>query len=95
MRDYINLKNLGKSMKTFYNKSPFPYAGIDNFFKTSIANKLEKEFPKYKDKRLHEYKNYCEVKKTSNNSLDLFLSIFPDGNFKVCEFILFPLCITS
>ena len=50
MRDYINLKNLGKSMRTFYNKSPFPYAVIDNFFKPSIANKLEKEFPKYQDR---------------------------------------------
>ena len=41
MRDYINLKNLGKSMRTFYKKSPFPYAVIDNFFKPSI-----KSFPK-------------------------------------------------
>ena len=78
MRDYINLKNLGKSMKEFYNKSPFPYAVIDNFFKPSIANKLEKEFPKYKDKRLHEYKNYCEIKKTSNN-----WNFFPPLTYKV------------
>ena len=78
MRDYINLKNLGKSMRTFYKKSPFPYAVIDNFFKPSIANKLEKEFPKYKDKRLHEYKNYCEVKKTSNN-----WNFFPPLTYKV------------
>ena len=40
--------------------------------------KLEKEFPKYKDKRLHEYKNYCEVKKTSNN-----WNFFPPLTYKV------------
>jgi len=78
MREYINLKNLNKSLKGFYSKKPFPYAVIDNFFKADIAHKLEKEFPDYNDKNLHEYKNYCEVKKTSNS-----WNLFPPLTYKV------------
>ena len=78
MRDYINLKNLNKGLKSFYSKKPFPYAVIDNFFKKNIAFKLEKEFPNYNDKKLHEYKNYCEVKKTSNN-----WNFFPPLTYKI------------
>ena len=78
MHEYINLKNLNKSLKGFYSKKPFPYAVIDNFFKTDIAHKLEKEFPDYNDKNLHEYKNYCEVKKTSNS-----WNLFPPLTYKI------------
>ena len=62
INSFININKFYKSLRNFNKKKPFPYIVLDGFLK-----KLEKEFPKYKDKRLHEYKNYCEVKKTSNN----------------------------
>tara|TARA_B100000945_G_scaffold320330_1_gene330019 strand:- start:1097 stop:1882 length:786 start_codon:yes stop_codon:yes gene_type:complete len=78
MNQYINFKNLNKALRGFYSKKPFPYAVIDNFFNKKIAKKLEREFPDYKDKNLHEYKNYCEVKKTSNN-----WNLFPPLTYKI------------
>ena len=75
-----------KPLKGFYSKKPFPYAVIDNFFKTDIAHKLEKEFPDYNDKNLHEYKNYCEVKKTSNS-----WNLFPPLTYKIFSLLNFLL----
>jgi len=82
MSEYINLKNLNKNLNDFCSKKPFPYAVIDNFFKKDIANKLEKEFPEYNDKNLHEYKNYCEIKKTSNS-----WNLFPPLTYKIFTFL--------
>ena len=75
---YINLNNLRRGLFTFGFKKPFPYAIVDNFFNKNIAKKLEIEFPKYKDKNLHEYKNYCEVKKSCNN-----WNLFPSLTYKI------------
>jgi hypothetical protein len=62
----INFSNLKKGLRKYKSQKTFPYTVIDNFFSENIANKLEKEFPSYNDKRLHVYNNYCEVKKTLN-----------------------------
>ena len=78
MQKYINLKNLNKAFANFAIQKPFPYAVVDNFFKNQIAKKLENEFPKYNDKNLHSYKNYCEVKKSSNN-----WNLFPPLTYEI------------
>tara|TARA_B100000029_G_scaffold501269_1_gene574336 strand:- start:3022 stop:3810 length:789 start_codon:yes stop_codon:yes gene_type:complete len=78
MIKYININNLNKSLSSFNSKKPFPYAIVDNFFKKNIALKLSREFPKYNDKNLHEYNNYCEVKKSSNN-----WNLFPSLTYRI------------
>ena len=78
MSKYINYSNLNKALSKFKAQKPFPYAIVDNFFKKSIAKKLEKEFLNYNDKNLHEYNNYCEVKKSCNN-----WNLFPPLTYKI------------
>tara|TARA_B110001454_G_C12687679_1_gene420907 strand:- start:374 stop:1162 length:789 start_codon:yes stop_codon:yes gene_type:complete len=63
---FINFNNLNKGLRKFRSQKTFPFTVIDNFFNEKIAKKLEKEFPNYKDKNLHVYNNYCEIKKTLN-----------------------------
>ena len=63
---YININKLNNSLKNFNKGRPFPHVIIDNFLKNKIAKKIEKEFPKFTDKELHEYRNYCEIKKSTN-----------------------------
>ena len=78
MSKYINFSNLTKALINFNAQKPFPYAIVDNFFKKSIARKLEKEFLNYNDKNLHEYYNYCEIKKSCNN-----WNLFPPLTYKI------------
>ena len=78
MSKYINFNNLTRSLRGFNSQKPFPYAIVDNFFKKSIAKKLEKEFLNYNDKNLHVYNNYCEIKKSCNN-----WNLFPPLTYKV------------
>ena len=78
MSKYINFSNLTKALINFNAQKPFPYAIVDNFFKKSIARKLEKEFLNYNDKNLHEYNNYCEIKKSCNN-----WNLFPPLTYKI------------
>ena len=63
---YININKLNNSLKNFNKGRPFPHVVIDNFLKNKIAKKIEKEFPNFTDKELHEYRNYCEIKKSTN-----------------------------
>ena len=63
---YININKLNNSLKNFNKGRPSPYVVIDNFLKNKIAKKIEKEFPNFTDKELHEYRNYCEIKKSTN-----------------------------
>jgi len=63
---YINFNNVKRELSKFKFKKFFPYIVVDNFFNLTIAKKLANEFPSYNDKNLHEYNNYCEVKKSSN-----------------------------
>ena len=63
---FINYNNFNKGLRKLKSQKNFSYTIIDNFFNEKIAKKLEKEFPNYKDKNLHVYNNYCEVKKTLN-----------------------------
>mgnify|MGYP001334373260 CR=1 FL=1 len=78
MVKYINLLNVKKSLNNFNRQKPFPFAIVDNFFKKNIAKQLEKEFPVYNSKNLHEYNNYCEIKKSSNN-----WNLFPPLTYKI------------
>ena len=78
MSKYINFSNLTKALGKFNAQKPFPYAIVDNFFKKSIAKKLEKEFLNYNDKNLHVYNNYCEIKKSCNN-----WNLFPPLTYKI------------
>jgi len=82
MTKYINLNNFNSKLSRFNSKKPFPYSVIDNFFKKSIAKKLEKEFLSFNDKNLHVYNNYCEIKKSSNN-----WNLFPPLTYKVFTFL--------
>lgn len=82
MTKYINLNNFSKKLIGFNSKKPFPYTVIDNFFKKSIAKKLEKEFLSFGDKNLHIYNNYCEIKKSSNN-----WNLFPPLTYKIFTFL--------
>jgi len=74
----INFNNLEKGLRKFKNEKNFPYTVIDDFFSKNIAAKLEKEFPNYKDKKLHVYNNYCEVKKTLN-----IWNLFPQLTYSI------------
>ena len=67
MTKYVNINNLKKGLKNFKSQKIFQYTIVDNFFRKKIAKELEREFPKYNDKNLHEYNNFCEVKKSLNN----------------------------
>ncbi len=82
MNKYINFKNLNKGLAKFKSQKPFSYTIVDNFFKTSIAKNLEKEFPNYNDKNLHVYNNFCEVKKSSNN-----WNLFPKLTYSIFSFL--------
>ena len=79
---YINFNNLNKGLNRFKLQKTFPYTIVDNFFDTRIAKKLEKEFPNYNDKNLHEYNNYCEVKKSLNN-----WNLFPLLTYRIFTFL--------
>ena len=63
---YINFNNIKRELSKFKYQKTFPYIVVDNFFNSTIAKKLANEFPSYNDRNLHEYNNYCEVKKSSN-----------------------------
>ena len=78
MSKYINFSKLKRELNNFDSQKPFPHIVVDNFFKKSIALKLEKEFPLFADNRLHEYRNYCEIKKSSNN-----WNLFPKFTYKI------------
>jgi len=67
LKSFINLNKLKKSIKNFDKGEPFPHIVIDNFLKLKIAKKIEKNFPKLSNKDLWTYKNYCELKKASDN----------------------------
>ena len=82
IKKYINLNNLNKSLNKYQIQKPFPYTIVDNFFKKNVAKKLEKEFLKYNNQRLHEYKNYCEVKKSSNN-----WNLFPPITYQIFTYL--------
>ena len=92
MNKYINFNNLTKSLRNFNSQKPFPFTIVDNFFKKSIAKKLEKEFLDFNDKNLHVYNNYCEIKKSGNN-----WNLFPPLTYKIFTIlnstkILNPIC---
>ena len=78
MSKYINFSRLKKELHNFNSEKPFPHIVVDNFFKKNIALSLEKDFPIYQNSSLHEYKNYCEVKKSSNN-----WNLFPPLTYEI------------
>ena len=80
--DIINPFSYDKSFDAWKSVKPFPHVIIDNFFKADIANKLEKEFPKFDDDIWHIYQNKIEVKKTCNN-----WNVFPNTTYSVFNFL--------
>ena len=64
---YINLNKLNKVLKGFNKVKPFPHIVIDNFLNLNLAKKIEKNFPNFNNKQLWSYKNYCEIKKATDN----------------------------
>ena len=62
LEDIINLNSLKKSCKKFKKNKPFDHCICKNFFKKNIAEKLENNFPNYKENSLHEYRNPIENK---------------------------------
>ncbi len=66
MKIISSYKNLKKNLKKV-KKDPFPYVIIENFLDKKFINDLLKEFPKFNNKVLHQYDNFCENKKTTNN----------------------------
>jgi Rps23 Pro-64 3,4-dihydroxylase Tpa1-like proline 4-hydroxylase len=63
----INVDNLKKSFINFNNKTPFPFAIIDNFFNIDVANNLSTEFPNFDSDVFNgKYENQIEYKRTCN-----------------------------
>tara|TARA_Y100000748_G_scaffold254365_2_gene220319 strand:- start:415 stop:1191 length:777 start_codon:yes stop_codon:yes gene_type:complete len=79
---FINKKNFITSLKKFGQEGPFDHCVIDNFFKKSIATKLEKEFPSFEADIWHQYNNPIEVKKLCNN-----WNSFPETTYQVFNYL--------
>ncbi len=63
----IDMDNLKKSFTDFNNKTPFPFAIIDNFFDIDVANNLSTEFPIFNSEVFNgKYENQIEYKQTCN-----------------------------
>lgn len=67
VNSFINTQKFINSLKNFNKKKPFPYIVLDNFLKKNIALKVKKNFQSLEDKKLWNYKNFCEIKKTTDN----------------------------
>ncbi len=78
----INLESIKKSAFGWKSNKPFPHLIVDNFFELHTAQALEKEFPKFEDKRWHEYGNPVEIKKACNN-----WNVFPKLTYQVFSFL--------
>ncbi len=66
-KSFIKIDKFKKSLNIFNSIKPFPYVIIDNFLNLNLAKKIEKNFPLHTDKKLWSYKNYCEIKKATDN----------------------------
>jgi hypothetical protein len=78
----INSFDYNEKFSTWNSIKPFPHIVIDNFFKSDIADELEKEFPNFDDDIWHIYQNKIEVKKTCNN-----WNVFPNITYNVFNFL--------
>ena len=67
IKSFIKIDKLIKSLNNFNSIKPFPYVVIDNFLNLKVAKKIEKNFPNIDNKNLWSYKNYCEIKKATDN----------------------------
>ncbi len=79
---YININKLNNSLKNFNKGRPFPNVIIDNFLKNKIAKKIKKNFPNYNNKQLWVYKNYCEIKKATDN-----WNLFPPESYQLISIL--------
>jgi len=79
---YININKLNNSLKNFNKGRPFPHVIIDNFLKNKIAKKIKKNFPNYNNKQLWVYKNYCEIKKATDN-----WNLFPPESYQLISIL--------
>lgn len=63
----INFENVKQSLVGFHDKTPFPFAVIDNFFDSDVALALANDFPKAdSDSYNGNYNNQIEIKRTGN-----------------------------
>ena len=66
-KSFIKIEKFKKALNKFNLIKPFPFTIIDNFLNIKLAKKIEKNFPLHSDKKLWTYKNYCEIKKATDN----------------------------
>jgi len=66
-KSFIKIEKFKKALSKFNSTKPFPYVVIDDFLSLNLAKKIEKNFPNHSDKKLWSYKNYCEIKKATDN----------------------------
>ena len=66
-KSFIKIEKFKKALSKFNSIKPFPYVVVDDFLSLNLAKKIEKNFPNHSDKKLWSYKNYCEIKKATDN----------------------------
>lgn len=82
----INIHNVKESLKGFWDKKPFPYTVIENFFTDEIAQQLSKDFPKFDSESYNgKYFNQIEIKKSGN-----VWDRFPPTTYKALSYLNSP-----
>ena len=66
-KSFIKIEKFKKALNKFNSTKPFPYVIIDNFLNLNLAKKIVKNFPHHTNKKLWSYRNYCEIKKATDN----------------------------
>ena len=66
-KSFIKIEKFKKALNKFSSTKPFPYVIIDNFLNLNLAKKIVKNFPHHTNKKLWSYRNYCEIKKATDN----------------------------
>ena len=67
IKSFIKIDKFKKALNNFNKIKPFPYVILDDFLNINLAKKIEKNFQNLDEKKLWSYKNYCEIKKATDN----------------------------
>jgi Rps23 Pro-64 3,4-dihydroxylase Tpa1-like proline 4-hydroxylase len=67
IKSFIKIDKFKKALNNFNKIKPFPYVIVDDFLNINLAKTIEKNFPNLDEKKLWSYKNYCEIKKATDN----------------------------
>ena len=67
IKSFIKIDKFKKALNYFNKIKPFPYVIVDDFLNINLAKTIEKNFPNLDEKKLWSYKNYCEIKKATDN----------------------------